>query len=222
MTISKGFTFWEVLIVIVVIGILAAIALPNYQNYPTSNISGNPIRTGEADDFLKNMLPANIAFNTPKTMEVGKSHSIELFLSLNEPLDLLAERITEEGPVEKAEIEVSNVVEARLTGQHFKILSITQEKQAITTLGITTWKWDIEAESNGLHKLHLTLNTSITINGEKTPRTIRTFDREIDVTVKFADRVQAFISTNWQWLWAAILVPIAGFAWKRRKQGKNA
>ena len=87
---------------------------------------------------------------------------------------------------------------------------------------MTKWKWDVGAITSGSHKLYLVLNTVITVDGEKAPRTIRTFDHSIEVKVKFTSQVATFFDNNWQWLWAAIIVPIAGFLWKRRKGSEGA
>jgi hypothetical protein len=39
----------------------------------------------------------------------------------------------------------------------------------------------------------------------------------IEVNVTASQKIGALFKSNWQWLWAAILVPIAGWLWKRRK-----
>jgi hypothetical protein len=109
-------------------------------------------------------------------------------------------------------------MEARLSGFGFKIESITPEVQAISETSITEWKWIVEATKSGTHPLFLTMSALLyTEKSNRIHRTILTFERKIKVHVMWDKRVSGFVSGNWQWLWATILVPIgAWFVGKRR------
>jgi hypothetical protein len=80
------------------------------------------------------------------------------------------------------------------------------------------WNWEIHPKEQGQHRLHLTLTALLETDGRSTPRAIRTFSKNIEVNVTTTQQIGIFVKNNWQWLWAAILVPIAGWLWKRRKK----
>jgi hypothetical protein len=109
-------------------------------------------------------------------------------------------------------------MEARLSGYMFQITAITPEIQAVSKRQQTEWKWEIDPKEEGKHRLHLTLTALLEIDGHSTPRAIRTFDKIIEVNVTATQKIGLFFKNNWQWLWAAILVPVAGWLWKRKKK----
>lgn len=70
---SKGFTLIEIMIVVAIIGILAAIAIPAYQDYTTRAHVGSglatiaPIRNAVEDQLMIGTVPATIG---PAAVEV--------------------------------------------------------------------------------------------------------------------------------------------------------
>src|SRR5205823_14748857 len=112
---------------------------------------------------------------------------------------------------ESAQVHVSKRMEAHLTGSGFAIEALTPDLQAITSQQITRWKWEVSPTKLGPQTLHLALSAHIELAGLDAPLVARTFEREIQVDITIPQRVSAFIQTNWQWLWAAIVVPIAVF-----------
>jgi hypothetical protein len=124
------------------------------------------------------------------------------------------------GEKEGARMRVSDRIEARLSGPNFAITAIAPEIQAVSRSDITEWKWEVKPGSDGHHYLHLTLSALLSVDGASTPRPIRTFDKVIEVEVAWHQRVGSFFEKNWQWLWAAVLVPIVGWLWKRKKGSK--
>jgi hypothetical protein len=90
---------------------------------------------------------------------------------------------------------------------------------------MTERKWEIEPTRVGLQYLHLTLSAILDVADSSLPRTIRTFEKTIEVSevvVPWPQQLSKFIKDNWQWLWAAIVIPVVGWGigWlrKRRKE----
>jgi hypothetical protein len=175
----------------------------------------------EIDRALAALAPASVVFASPKELRVGESAVIQMLLSLKKPVDELQAELTEIGETEGARVRVSSLVEARLTGSGFTIEALTSERQPVSPGSDAEWRWEIEGAEGGRHRLHLTVSALISVRGERTVRAIRTLDRTIDIHVTWGQRISGFIGGNWQWIWAAILVPLAGVlwgAWRRRRR----
>ena len=168
------------------------------------------------DDLLDKMSVGNIAFNAPVNLNIAESARIQLILSPTKTIAQLKQSITEAGRKEGAEIKMNDRMEARLSGNMFTITEITPAIQAVSESGNTEWKWEIVPKESGLHSLDLTLNAFLTVGGISTPRTIKTYSKTIEVNVTTVQKIEGFVSNNWQWLWAAVLVPIVGWLWKKK------
>lgn len=185
------------------------------EDHPADKAS--PEFSDIVDRLLQKMASGAIAFNTPSELNIKDSYEIQLILSTNETIEEIKQSITEEGEREGAKIKISNRMEARLSGYMFQITALTPEAQAISKNQKTEWKWEIQPKEEGQHKLHLTLTALLDINGHSTSRSIQTFSKTIKVNVTTPQRFETFFKNNWQWLWAAILVPVTGLLLKRRK-----
>lgn len=172
---------------------------------------------GTIDSLLNEMEIGAIAFNAPTNINIDGAPVVQLILSHAETVEKLKQSISEAGKRVGAEIRVSDVMEAHLTGHMFEITAITDEKQAISEQQQTEWKWQIHPKEVGKHKLYLTLTAILVIDGRRTPRAIETFDSVIEVNVTATQKISLFLKNNWQWLWAALLAPIVGWLWRRRK-----
>ncbi len=169
------------------------------------------------DKLLDEMEFGTIAFNTPSNINIEDFPQIQLELSLTETLEKLKQSITEEGEKVGANIRVSDRMEAHLSGSMFQIDAIRPEMQAVSKSQNTKWQWEIHPKEEGKHRLHLTLTAHFVISGYSTPRAIKTFDRFVEVHVTAAQKASLFFNNNWQWLWAAVLVPVVGWLWKRKQ-----
>jgi hypothetical protein len=166
----------------------------------------------EIDRALAAMPLATAAFNAPEELRLGDSVEIHLLLSVSKPISDLKAELTEIGEREGAQVRVAPVMEARLTGDGFRITAQRPERQVVGRTIDPEWIWDVEGTEGGSQQLHLTLTALITVEGERTPRPVRTFDEEIEIRVTLRQKVTGFIGDNWQWLWAVIVAPLLGLA----------
>ncbi len=169
------------------------------------------------DEQLKKMSFGNIAFNTPKTINIDSTKTIQLKLDLKKSIDELKNTINSQEGKAGAQIKVSNQMEARLTGQNFSITPLTPETQAISSNETTEWMWRVKPTAEGTQDLNLTLSAILDVNGKAMPRKVEVFVKVIEVKVTAYQKIQLFVEKNWQWLWATLVIPIAGWLWKKKK-----
>lgn len=231
---KKTQLFWGFITAVAVLAVMSMLLLPRLSTPPpgeaplrpsfpdTSQQPRPPSDPFSAiDRALESMELGNIAFNAPLSMNLQDTATIQLMLGLTNEIDELKQMIDAEGDKEGVRIRVSDRMEARLSGQSFSITAITPETQAVSRRELTSWKWEVKPISEGDQYLHLTLSAIITVDNTAKLRAIRTFDKVIEVNVTWPQRIGSFFEDNWQWLWAAILAPIAGWSWKRRKGGRG-
>lgn len=96
--------------------------------------------------------------------------------------------------------------------------SVTPEQQAISSSGITEWRWAAKPMSSGTRELHLTISAFVTVNEKMLPIAVKVFSRKIAVTVTMDQHIRDFFSKNWQWLWGIALAPLLGWIWKRLRE----
>lgn len=170
------------------------------------------------DRIVQSMKSGAIAFNAPQTIRLRETADIQLLLSMEKTVDQLIRSLEAPGQKEGARVLISSRMQARLTGSEFQITAITPEEQAITSKGETEWKWEVKPLTAGDHNLHLTLSALFDVDGKATQRSVQTFDKTIKVKVTPGQLLIDFVHDNWQWLWAAILVPSLALIFKRKKQ----
>lgn len=170
---------------------------------------------GPVDDALAGLKPANIAFNTPSELHLDGQEAVQLLVSREQAIEELQKQIEAAGKTEGHQITVSDVMIATLTGLDFDIERTSDARQPVASTGVTMWGWSVEPTEPGTRSLHLTLSALINVDGKEETYTVETFDRTWTVVVPWPDRVTGFAGENWQWLWTAILLPLAALVWRR-------
>lgn len=172
------------------------------------------------NDYLSQLSWGQIIFNTPEKMNLEDTDTICLILDNDEDFSNVLYNYKNNTKLVNAKIKISDQMDATLTGSGFKITSITPSQQVISLIEPTIWKWEIKPIEKGKQNIYLTINIIITVDGDNLTRTVKTFEREIQIKVTAVQSVSRFFKDNWQWLWAT-LIPVAGGIWKFIKYRKK-
>jgi len=195
----------------------------SYTSMPPISSPTPSTSLGVVEEIVSNLEWGNIAFDAPKKIKFEEPKIIELILSPTKSVQELQSSLKSHEQSESARIQISNRMEANLSGSGFKIEALVPQEQAVSRGKTTQWKWEVTPIKDGDQNLYLTLSAIIDVSNQKEPFVIRTFDKTIKVEVSTGQRISTFISSNWQWLWASILVPLSPFIWKwyQKKRGKK-
>lgn len=185
-----------------------------------SNAASAPAALNDIDRIIQGLPLGNIVFNTPNTMRMGQSQSIQLLLSSSATVDELQKQITAAGSLSSDKIQISDELDVHLTGMNFQIQADTPEAQAVGTTRTSHWEWQVTPTRRGAQQLELTINAILRINGEDREVSIKTYDRTINVNVDWPGSVATFVAANWQWLWTTLFVPVVVVAWRRIRAKK--
>jgi hypothetical protein len=186
---------------------------------PVSETPTPDTSTTAVDQILSQLVLGDVAFNAPEKINIEDTVSIRVALSPDQGAAAVSARIEEPGRIISETLQVSNLMQARLTGEGFKIVAVTPEKQAVSS-GITEWLWDVTPLEEGKHQLTLSMDALITVNGEVVPKTLRTYRKPIEVEVTTAQAAGNLLSEHGKWAWSTLLLPL--FAWFAKKRKDRA
>lgn len=153
--------------------------------------------------------PVNIAFNTPEWMAYGQTTTIELLLDLTKSASELKAMIKSQDPIESDRVNISHVMEARLTGEAFEITPATHAEQLILQKTVTRWTWDVRPKRLNTQVLHLSLTTKLDVRGVERAHSFPVFDRDIVVRIRGLASAISAAKDNWPIVTAAA-APLAG------------
>ena len=208
-------TFACVPALLILISALALAACGSYAASPDTSVDS-------VEGAVRQLEWGSTAFDAPPAMRYQESQIVRLLVSASHSPAELENRLKDKAGAASARIRISNRMEAKLTGEGFTIESLGPELQAVRRHQDTTWRWEVTPTRKGRPVLHLALFAHLSVAGQDAPLVIRTFDRRIGVDVTPAQVAFEFVGNNWQWLWAAVLVPIATLGyhvWKKRRSG---
>ena len=195
---------------------------PASSVFPSPSPAPSPL-TG-LDKVVKDLPWGNIAFNVPETIRLDELKPIQLVLSPTKSIAEVKKQVVETGKVESSRIQISDSMEAILTGSNeaFSITQVPPARRPISGIEDTVWRWDVRAIKPGRQRLHVVLNAFVKVDGVESPHPVKEFDQEYDIFVPWQQKpFFAFVGNNWQWLWTAILLPVGAWIWNQRRKGKK-
>lgn len=218
-----GFTLPELVIILAILGFLALFVIPYFQDNRAR--SRQPSILEAADKELARLDWQEMAYTAPERMEIGSTMIVDVALGGNKTIAQLIPLLENAGKAEGQRIQVSDRMEARLTGNSFEIVANTPETQLVSTAQATKWQWQVKANNLGDQKLYLSLNALLSVNGKDTTKSVRTFQRVISVQVTSIAGTWAFVERYWVYLTAiltAVIIPIFVYLWKRLNKAKGS
>ncbi|MDT4968133.1 MAG: hypothetical protein QOJ64_2870 [Acidobacteriota bacterium] len=191
----------------------------------TTNTSATPEMTpaktnvGKNIDEINNQLPtAKIDYNAPDTMNLEETTTIQLVLEprgVTEEARKQIERVPGKR-VTQENVKTTEEMEAQLTAADpsaFTITEITLVRQQIPQNEPTQWRWKVTPLKSGKQTLTLVLNVIYENHGKEQKRTLPTYEKTIDVSVGIRNRVTSVVTTAWDWIWKAMLIPALAALW---------
>jgi hypothetical protein len=175
----------------------------------------------------KKLHESKIVFNPPDEMREQKTETIQARISFEEIGAALGEGLVGPGKPHEELLKVSEIMKVTLTGDGngFFIQRIGDEEQVVAGKQYAQWEWHVTPLESGDQKLTLTATATIYLEGRgEKPIYYKALEKPILVHVDRWYSSRQFITNNWQWLWAVVVVPVAGLLWglrkkKRRKAG---
>jgi hypothetical protein len=183
-------------------------------------------RFEEVDTALNELMKGKVAFNTPERMGFQESRTLVLLASPQIEAEALTQelrgRLGASDDVQVSSVAIAPVMEATLEGKpSFDVTALTPMRQPVGGESPTEWRWMVRANEEGKHALHLSMNAVIKVGGEQYPRSLKVFDRDIEVEITMVQRVNRFTSNNWQWELGTVGIPLGLWWWRRRNREKD-
>jgi hypothetical protein len=159
------------------------------------------------DDLVRSALaelvqPGRLLFNPPDRMRLGETERVEV--RLTRALEMDAELLKElrgHGEPQLEEVLTAPLMAVTLTGDGFDITGHSDEEQAVSPDGITTWEFDIRAAKRGQQRLFMSVSLRFPVPGlPLVHKSVPVRETTIHVQVGAPALVGLFVTGYWQWL----------------------
>lgn len=182
----------------------------------------NPVsvETGHVRPATDKTEKSKLAFNAPEQVACYEEVDVSLFLSPSKSIEELKKKLAGMiGTREGAEIPFSPIVSATLSGgSAFEITpSIPEFPRSVEPNQVSEWHWTVRPVKAGKQRLTLTVYAMAKREGMESVGIQEAYKRDIAVSVSYVKSGEYFLGKNWQWFWAAALLPVAGWLLEKRK-----
>ena len=161
---------------------------------------------------------ARLALLVPKALIYGEDHIVRVILGPSDAVMAIEKNAGDESIAYDDQVRVSLRMESKLVASDMDLVPVTPERQIVNSSQLTEWKWRVRPSGSGPLRLYLSFQEVSTVEADSLPRVIRLTEAVIMVERTIWARLWEFVAANWQWLWAAIAVPIASFLWTKRRR----
>jgi hypothetical protein len=164
-----------------------------------------------AQDFVNE---GKTLFDAPDQMKIGIPVRVSLRITKKLTYDFF-EDLIHIHEVEVENIRVSQFMAASLRGDDFKIEALGNEEQIIEDNDFTQWHWKVVPLKSGNRKLWASVTIKVKVENEQAFKTVRVYDKEINVKINPVYLTRNFVVQYWQWLIASAIIPIVGLLLKK-------
>jgi hypothetical protein len=156
------------------------------------------------EDLLRRFLAEQAQFDTPASMTRGMPGSATLTFLSPGALDEVRERLAANEQIKKANVRISNRVEATLVGDGIDIRSGESRMQELSATAPSRWQWELQPITEGKGTLHLMVGMETSIDDDPASRVTHTLDRELMVKGAAVQQAGGFGIPKWLWMLIAV------------------
>lgn len=153
----------------------------------TAGVAATELRRSHAEAFLESLQTVPVAHETPKSAEYKRAFDVTLAIDATGD-DTAVDALPGRGNIVTGEAQVSDRVEARVSGANFEIVPMSPGVQSLSPLTENVWRWSVMPLSAGDHDLVF----EIYAIDQDSVVPLRTFRDTVTVQVSGINRAIAF------------------------------
>ena len=153
----------------------------------TAGVAATEPRRSHAEAFLESLQTVPVAHETPKSAEYKRAFDVTLAIDATGD-DTAVDALPGRGNIVTGEAQVSDRVEARVSGANFEIVPMSPAVQSLSPLTENVWRWSVMPLSAGDHDLVF----EIYAIDQDSVVPLRTFRDTVTVQVSGINRAIAF------------------------------
>lgn len=169
------------------------------------------------DDLVARLMRSSFGYSVPEETNIDDAFDVKMVINPMKTEGQIRQSL-DGGQQLVGTVLISKVVQAKLVADDFEVVALTPERQAVDLNQDTTWVWSLSPEAAGAKKIRITITAIVTVDGERFERHIETYNGEVEVKITRKQRIERWLSKNWQWAWGALLIPALGWFMARRRK----